>query len=222
MLAGGAEELCATEAAVFDTLFATSTINDHPELTPRPFDADRDGLVIGEGSCTLILEDYEHAIERGTNIYCEIIGYATNSDGIHVTRPNQATMEQCIRFSLEDARVNKEEIRYVSAHATATSWGDVAESHATSTVLGEVPISAMKSYVGHTLGACGALEAWWAIEMMRHGWFAPTLNLEKVDSACAELDYIVNGGRTMDVDCAMSNNFAFGGINTSLIFRLIS
>lgn len=219
MLAGGAEELCATEAAVFDTLYATSTMNDSPRLTPRPFDTDRDGLVIGEGAGTLILEDLDHAMRRGAPVYCEIVGFATNSDGVHVTRPNRQTMEICISSALQNAGVDKQQIAYVSAHGTATPWGDVAESHATANVLGSVPVSAMKSYIGHTLGACGALEAWWAIEMMRSNWYAPTLNLESVDPACAELDYIVGDGRELSAEFVMSNNFAFGGINTSLIFK---
>ena len=219
MLAGGAEELCATEAAVFDTLYATSTMNDTPGLTPRPFDAARDGLVIGEGSCTLVLEEREHALARGAKIVCEIVGFATNSDGIHVTRPNRTTMQRCISMALEDAGAESGQIGYVSAHGTATPWGDIAESHATHAVLGNVPVSAMKSYVGHTLGACGALEAWWAIEMMRSGWYAPTINLENIDTECADLDYIVGAGRDMNNEFVMSNNFAFGGINTSLIFK---
>ena len=221
MMSGGAEELCATEAAVFDTLYATSTRNSTPALTPRPFDAARDGLVIGEGSCTLVLEEREHALRRGAKIYCEIVGFATNSDGVHVTRPNRETMQRCISMSLDGAGIGPDQIGYISAHGTATPWGDIAESHATWAVLGDAPISAMKSYVGHTLGACGALEAWWAIEMLRNGWYAPTLNLDNIDPECAELDYIVGDGRNMSNEFVMSNNFAFGGINTSLIFKQV-
>lgn len=221
MLAGGAEELCATEAAVFDTLYATSTINESPELSPRPFDSERDGLVIGEGACTFVLEEYEHAKARGARILCEIVGYATNSDGQHVTRPNRETMQRCLQMALDSAGIDARQVDYISAHGTATPWGDVAESHATEAVLGRVPISAMKSYVGHTLGACGSLEAWWAIEMMRGGWFAPTVNLRNLDPECADLDYITGAGRDLDAECVMSNNFAFGGINTSLLFRRV-
>jgi 3-oxoacyl-[acyl-carrier-protein] synthase II len=222
MLAGGAEELCPTEAAVFDTLYATSTVNDKPEATPRPFDKNRDGLVIGEGACTLILENYDHAVARGANIYCEILGYGTNSDGVHITQPSRETMQRCIMLALEDAQISKSEIGYVSAHGTATPWGDIAESHATLMALDAVPISSIKSYVGHTLGACGSLEAWWAIEMMRNNWYAPTLNLTNPDPECADLDYIVGDGREMNNEIVMSNNFAFGGINTSLIFLSVS
>ncbi|AYV15513.1 MAG: beta-ketoacyl-ACP synthase [Shewanella algae] len=220
MLAGGGEELCPTEAVVFDTLFATSTRNDTPELTPRPFDRDRDGLVIGEGACTLVLEELEHAKARGARIYAEVLGFGTNSDGLHVTQPNADTMEKAIRLALKDANIAPQQIGYVNAHGTATDRGDAAESRATAAVFGEqMPISSLKSYTGHTLGACGALEAWWSIMMMRDGWFAPTINLENVAEDCAELDYIRAEGRALDTDLVMSNNFAFGGINTSLIFR---
>ena len=219
MVAGGAEELCATEAAVFDTLYATSTSNDTPDLSPRPFDRDRDGLVIGEGACTLILENRDRAIERGAKIYAEIVGFGTNSDGKHVTQPSPATMRGAIELSLASAGLTPGDIGYISAHGTATERGDIAESQATNEVFGSgVPISAMKSYMGHTLGACGALEAWLAIEMMNNGWFAPTINLENVDPACAPLNHIRDDGTELDVRYVMSNNFAFGGINTSLIF----
>lgn len=220
MLAGGGEELCPTEAVVFDTLFATSTKNDTPKLTPSPFDKNRDGLVIGEGACTLVLEELEHARSRGAKIYAEIVGFGTNSDGVHVTQPNATTMAIAIRHALKDAQLAPDAIGYVNAHGTATDRGDIAETQATSSVFGpNMPISSLKSYTGHTLGACGALEAWVSIEMMNEGWFAPTLNLTEIDPACGELDYIRDDIRHIDTDHVMSNNFAFGGINTSLIFK---
>lgn len=220
ILAGGAEELCPTEAAVFDTLYATSTLNDTPELSPRPFDRDRDGLVIGEGACTLILENRDHALARGAKVYAELVGFDTNADGAHVTQPSPATMQRVMEMALTDSGLPAEAVGYISAHGTATDRGDVAESHATLQVYGDsTPISTLKSYMGHTLGACGALEAWLAIEMMNNGWFAPTINLENVDPECASLDYITGDGRELDVEYVASNNFAFGGINTSLIFR---
>ncbi len=223
MLCGGAEELCATEAAVFDTLFATSTSNDTPELTPRPFDKDRDGLVIGEGACTLVLEEYEHARERGAHIYAEVAGYATNSDGAHVTQPDLESICRVLELALSSAEMTAGEIDYVSAHGTATDRGDIAESQAVLRVLGDqTPLSALKSYTGHTLGACGATEAYATINMMNDGWFHPTLNLETVAPECAPIDYITGGGRELDCEVAMSNNFAFGGINTSLIFKRLS
>ena len=220
MLAGGAEELCPTEAAFFDALYATSTRNSEPERTPRPFDQDRDGLVIGEGACTLVLEELVHARQRGANIYAEIIGFATNADGAHITQPKADTMQTVMRLALQDAAIDASQIAYVSAHGTSTEQGDIAESHATAGVLGsKIPISSFKSYTGHTLGACGALEAMVAIQMMREGWFHPNLNLEHIDPRCAELDYLTGSGRKISADYVMSNNFAFGGINTSLVFR---
>lgn len=220
MLGGGSEELDATASAVFDTLFATSVRNDEPHLTPRPFDSARDGLVLGEGACSLLLEDLEHAQARGATILAEVVGYGTNSDGQHVTQPSSETMARAMHLALEDAGLSPEAIGYVNAHGTATDHGDVAESQATARVFGpRMPFSSLKSYMGHTLGACGALEAWISIQMMREGWFAPTINLEQVDPRCGELDYLVANGRELDVEYVMSNNFAFGGINTSLIFR---
>ncbi len=221
MLAGGAEEMSSLGSAVFDTLFATSSNNDNPRTTPRPFDRDRDGLVVGEGAATLILEEYEHAKARGARIYAEIVGFASNSDGRHITQPETETMGIAMQQALKDADLSPSAIGYISAHGTATDRGDIAESHATARVFGNhVPISSMKSYIGHTLGACGSIEVWWAIEMMRRKWFAPTLNLTNLDDACAELDYLTGKGREMEVEHIMSNNFAFGGINTSIIMKI--
>jgi 3-oxoacyl-[acyl-carrier-protein] synthase II len=223
MVAGGAEELCAAEAAVFDTLFATSTRNDAPKKSPRPFDRDRDGLVIGEGAGTLILEEREHALARGAHIYAELMGFGTNSDGLHVTQPDSHSMQTVIRLALQDAHLDASAIGYISAHGTATTHGDVAESHATAAVLGaNTPISSLKSFNGHTLGACGVLEAWVAINMMNDGWFHATANLENIDPACAHLDYIKDDIRTLNCEYVMTNNFAFGGINTSLIFKRVT
>ncbi len=220
MIAGGAEELCPSEAAVFDTLFATSVKNASPELTPSPFDKGRDGLVLGEGAGTLILEDYEHANARGAKIYAEVVGYGTNCDAQHVTQPDSECMQKAIELALQDANLKPSDIGYVNAHGTGTEAGDIAESQATYRVFGEnIPISSLKSYYGHTLGACGAIEAWLSIEMMNRSWFAPTLNLNNIDERCGNLDYIRGDGREINCDYVMSNNFAFGGINTSLIFK---
>lgn len=220
MIAGGGEELCPSEVAVFDTLYATSTKNSQPKQTPRPFDKDRDGLVIGEGAGTLILEEYEHAVARGADIYAEIVGYGTNSDGVHVTQPTKETMAKAITEAMNDANISAEDIGYVNAHGTATDRGDIAETHATAMAIStHTPISSLKSYLGHTLGACGAIESWACISMMNNGWFSPSINLDNVDPECAELDYITGDGRMIDAQYVMSNNFAFGGINTSLIFK---
>lgn len=222
MVAGGGEELCPSEATVFDTLFATSTRNDTPETTPRPFDRDRDGLVIGEGAGTLVLEDLDHARRRGAPIYAELVGFGTNSDGRHATNPTMETMAEALRLALESAELAPDAIAYVNAHGTATELGDIAESQATETILGTgKPISSLKSYMGHTLGACGALEAWMTIQMMRERWVAPTLNLDAVDPRCGDLDYVRAEIRLLDMEYVMSNSFAFGGVNTSLIFRNI-
>ena len=219
MLAGGAEQLDATAAAVFDTLYATSVRNEAPQTTPRPFDAGRDGLVLGEGACTLVLEERQHALERGAPILAEVRGYGSNSDGQHVTQPSSPTMARAMQLALDDAGLAPARIGYINAHGTATDHGDIAESQATAAVFGAtVPISSLKGYVGHMLGACGAFEAWLSIEMMRAGWFAPTLNLDQVDPRCAPLDHVRGQGRVLQVDHVMSNNFAFGGINTSLVF----
>ncbi|MGE4316412.1 beta-ketoacyl-ACP synthase [Acinetobacter sp.] len=221
MLAGGAEELSAAGSAVFDVLLATSSQNEHPEKTPRPFDSKRDGLVVGEGAGCLILEEYQHAKARGAKIYAEIIGYGSNTDGQHVTRPDSEMMGRCMQLALSDAQIPADRIDYVNAHGTSTDQGDIAETQATARVVGKKPISSLKSYFGHTLGACGAIEAWLSIEMMQRSQFIPTLNLDEIDAACGDLDYIVKQSRNMHADIIMSNNFAFGGINTSLIFKRV-
>jgi 3-oxoacyl-[acyl-carrier-protein] synthase II len=222
MIAGGADELDVTESAVFDTLYATSTRNDQPGTTPRPYDRDRDGLVIGEGATTLILELRDRAIARGAPIHAEVVGFACNADGNHVTQPQASTMEVALRLALEDAGLKPEAIGFVNGHGTATEWGDIAETEATRAALGfAAPIHSLKSYFGHSLGACGAMEAWLGIEMMRDGWFAPTVNLDNLDPRCAELDYVVKEPRRLQIEHLMSNNFAFGGINTSLIFKRV-
>ena len=220
MLAGGAEELCPTEAMVFDALYATSLKNDTPQLSPRPYDSGRDGLVIGEGAGILVLEELEHALARGATIHAEIVGFGCNSDGIHATKPEQATMRGAMELALADAGLQPSAIGYVNGHGTATEQGDVAESLATSSLFGpRMPISSQKSFLGHTLGACGALESWFSIEMMNSDSYVHTLNLDDVDPACGELDYLRGEFRQMRHDYVMNNNFAFGGVNTSLIFK---
>lgn len=222
MVAGGAEELCPSEAAVFDTLYATSTLNDTPTATPRPFDRDRDGLVIGEGAGTLVLEEYEHAIARGARIHAELVGFGSNSDGDHLTHPNVETMRIAMQLAIDDAGISPHAIGYVNAHGTATEQGDIAETQATNLLFGKrISLSSLKGHIGHTLGACGAIESLITIEMMKSDWFAPTLNLKNVDERCGELDYIMNGGRVLNCEYVMNNNFAFGGVNTSLIFKRV-
>lgn len=219
MLAGGADELHYTTAVTFDLMFATSTnYNDRPELSPRPFDARRDGLVVGEGAGSLVLESYERAKDRGATIYAEVLGYGTNCDGLHITAPSEQGMREAMARALRDANLPPYRIDYVNAHGTATDIGDVAESNATREVFGRrVAVSSTKSYTGHTMGACGPIEAAFSLAMLRGGFLAPTRNLTEVDPRCADLDY-VREVRDNPPAIIMSNNFAFGGVNTSLIF----
>ncbi len=217
MLAGGSDELTPAHCAVFDALLATSDRNETPGTAVRPFDADRSGLVLGEGAGTLVLEALELAQARGAPILAEVCGFATNTDGAHLTAPSSETQARCLTMALASAGLPASAIGYVSAHGTATDSGDLSESQATATALGPVPISSIKGHMGHTLGACGALEASATIEMLAQGTFASTLNLDTVDPACAGLDYLTGDARSLDVRYAMTNNFAFGGINTAIV-----
>lgn len=219
MIAGGAEELCVSEAYVFDTLYATSTKNNTPKQTPSPFDASRDGLVLGEGGAYVVLESESSAKRRGAKLIAEVVGFGSTCDSTHITRPNSATMSKAMIQALNDANISSDKIGYINAHATATKHGDIAESIATNSVFGDnVAISSLKGHLGHTLGACGALEAIASIMMMKDGEFYETLNLHEVDSECAKLNYLMNK-TAIDTEYVMSNNFAFGGVNTSLIFK---
>ncbi|MEB2343999.1 MAG: beta-ketoacyl-ACP synthase [Deltaproteobacteria bacterium] len=221
MITGGAEEFHAIDVAVFDVLFATSKRNDEPDRTPRPFDVARDGLVVAEGAATLVLEEREFALQRGAPILAEIVGWGTNCDGRHLTKPDAEGMRSVMELALQDASLSPADIAYVNAHGTATEAGDIAESIATNQVFGEhIPVSSLKGHLGHTLGACGAIEAWITIQMTRDGWVAPTRNLEEVDGRCAPLSHVRGVPATIDAPIVMSNNFAFGGVNTSLILRI--
>jgi 3-oxoacyl-[acyl-carrier-protein] synthase II len=220
MICGGAEEQHYATAVTFDLLMATSIkYNRRPELSPRPFDAARDGLVVGEGAATLVLESEEHARARGATILAEVAGFGTNCDGRHMTANSREGMKGAMGLALDDAGVRPDEVDYVNAHATATDVGDIEESHATREVFERpVPCSSIKGTMGHTLGACGAIEAIACVAMLRDGFLAPNRNLEEVDPRCAELDY-VRETRAAQPAVVMSNNFAFGGVNTSLVFR---
>jgi 3-oxoacyl-[acyl-carrier-protein] synthase II len=219
MICGGAEELHEIHAAVFDVMFATSTqYNDAPDRSPRPFDADRDGLVVGEGAGTLVLETWEHAQARGAPALAEVVGYGTNCDGMHATSPSIDGMADAMRLALADARLDPAVVGYINAHATATELGDIAESQATARVMGSnTPISSTKGVMGHTLGACGAIESIVCVLAMQHGVLPPTRNLEHPDERCAPLRH-VRGPTNARPRVVMNNNFAFGGINTSLLF----
>jgi 3-oxoacyl-[acyl-carrier-protein] synthase II len=223
MIAGGAEELGVAAAAIFDIMFATSAgFNDRPTESPRPFDAARDGLVVGEGAGTLVLESLESATARGATIHAEILGFGTNCDGYHMTAPFEDGMARVIELALEDARLPADRIGYVNAHATGTDVGDSTESRATLRVLGgKVPVSSTKGFTGHTLGGCGAIESIFCLAMLRDGFLAPTKNLAQVAPDCAPLDYVVGAPRQARPSIVMNNNFAFAGLNTSLVFGKI-
>jgi 3-oxoacyl-[acyl-carrier-protein] synthase II len=221
MITGGAEELHLLHAAIFDVLMATtSNFNDRPHETPRPFDAARDGLVVSEGAGCLVLEEYEHARRRGANMYAEILGYWTNASGAHLTDSDPASMEECMRAALTDAGIDAADVEHVSAHATATETGDQAEAEATHRVYGpETPVTALKGHMGHTLGASGAIEAIASILMGREGFMAYTLNLSQPDPAFPPLNHIMKEPLDRGFILGVNNNFAFGGVNTSLVIK---
>jgi 3-oxoacyl-[acyl-carrier-protein] synthase II len=220
MIAGGAEELSVKDVAVFDIMRASSKRNDDPQRASRPFDADRDGVVLSEGAATLILEELGHARARGVEPLAEIIGFGTNSDGAHMTRPDSVGMQGAMELALADAELQPDQIDWINAHGTATDQGDVAESQAIGRLFGcDVPTSSLKGHFGHALGACGPLETWLGIGMLREGWVAPTLNLERIDERCGALDYVRGTPRSLAVEHMITNNFAFGGVNASLVVR---
>ncbi len=220
MLCGGADEYDTTTVAVFDNLLACSTaFNETPHLTPRPFDARRDGLVVGEGAGAVLLEEYEHARKRGANILGEVIGFACNNNGGDLILPNLNGITQTLLLGLENARISPDQIDFVSAHATATKMGDIIEAQAIHNVYGNSPLVAgLKGYMGHTMGSCGAIETILCLYMMEEGFIAPTLNLEEVDDRCAMIRHSMKlqEGR---IRIAAIQNFAFGGVNTCLILK---
>lgn len=223
MLCGGAEELHPVHAAVFDLVYAASSrYNGRPDESPRPFDRDRDGLVVAEGAGTLVLEDLERARRRGANIHAELLGYGCSCDGTHLTAPSPDGMARAMQLALEDAGLSPDAVDYINGHATATDVGDIAESQAVHGVFGsKVPLSSTKGHTGHTLGACGAIEAGFCLWTFKQNLLPPTRNLKVLDERCANLNYIIGDPREAAVQVIMSNNFAFGGINTSLIFKRV-
>ncbi len=223
MITGGAEEMHFMNAGVFDIMRATSTeYNDRPDLTPRPFDRERDGLVVSEGGACLILEEYEHARKRDARIYAEIRGFGNNCDGSHLTSPGVEGLINAINLSLKYSGLSPDDIGHVNAHATGTEAGDIAEAAAIFSVFGKkTPVSGFKGYMGHTLGACGGIESIITILMMREGFMAPTKNLETPDPRCLPINHVTGDVRDAGFRIGMNNNFAFGGINTSLIFSLV-
>ena len=220
VLCGGAEELHPTVTGSFDILFATSTrFNDSPQTTPRPFDKHRDGIVCGEGAGILVLEELTHAKNRGANILAEVIGYNTCGSGIHISQPDPQAMVRCMHAALSDAGVTPGDIDFVSAHATATLQGDTQEANAIAEVFGpRTPVNSFKGYLGHTLGASGAIELAITIEMMNKSIIYPTLNLDTIDETCSGILHVQEKTKK-NMDFILKNCFAFGGINASLVCK---
>ena len=219
MLAGGAEELHHTVAATFAAAGAASrSFNDRPTATPRPFDSDRDGLVVGEGAGIVVLEERGRAAARGAEILGEVVGFATTTDPTHMTDPDPGAMERGIRLALESGLVEGGQIGYVNAHATGTRRGDAAEAEACRRVFGDrVPLGSTKGFTGHGLGAAGALESIVCLLALGRGWLPQTLNLEQIDPACDGLDHLTTP-RQLERGLAVNQSFAFGGTGAVLIF----
>lgn len=220
MLVGGGEGLHYVEAGIFDSMGATDiSHNNCPNEASRPFDAQRSGLVVAEGSGALVLEEYEYAKARGAIILGEIAGYSTTCDGSHITLPSERGMEAVIRNALSDAKMNPEDIGYINAHATATPKGDIYESIAVSNIFGKnTPISSIKGYTGHMFGGGGAFETVVSLTSLNNSFLPANKNLVTLDSNCAPLDYLFSH-REKSIKAVMNNNFAFGGINTSIIIK---
>ena len=225
MFAGGAEAAVnEVGMSAFAALRAISSRNDEPERASRPFDAGRDGFVMGEGSAVLVLEELNHALARGAHVYAEIVGYGMSADATHLTEPDETGEPAGLAMTraLRDAGVDPSEVDYINAHGTSTPLGDIMETKAIKSCLGshaaKVMISSSKSMFGHCLGAAGALEAAATILCMQAGKVAPTINLEVPDPHC-DLDYVPNVARQADVNVAMSNSFGFGGHNAAIVFR---
>ena len=225
IIAGGAEScICPLGVGGFNAMKALSTRNSEPERASRPFDAERDGFVMGEGSGLLVLEELEFAKARGARIYAEVLGYGMSGDAYHITSPapNGEGAARCMQMAIRDAGIDPAEIGYINAHGTSTKYGDELETMAIKTVFGghakKVPVSSTKSMTGHLLGAAGGVEAVIIALALEHGILPPTINLENPDPEC-DLDYVPNTARKARVETAMSNSFGFGGTNATIILR---
>ncbi|MGD9216806.1 MAG: beta-ketoacyl synthase N-terminal-like domain-containing protein [Desulfobacteraceae bacterium] len=220
MLCGGADEYDTTTVAVFDNLLACSVdYNDTPHLTPRPFDKDRDGLVVGEGAGAVILEAYETAKARGADILGEVIGFACGNNGGDLILPNIDGISRTIKAGLDNARIPADQVDFISAHATATKMGDVMEAQSIGKIFGKNPaVTGLKSYMGHTMGSCGVIEVILTLYMMAQGFIAPTLNLENIDDRCDMIRHITRL-EERPINIAAVENFAFGGVNTMLFVK---
>ena len=223
MLCGGADEYDTTTVAVFDNLLACSTaFNDQPSKTPRPFDRARDGLVVAEGAGAVMLEEYEFAKKRGAVILGEVTGFACNSNGGDLILPNLEGITKTLQLGLANAKLNASDVDLISAHATATKMGDIIEAQAIAAVFGMKPqVVALKSYMGHTMAACGGIETVMVLYMMQAGFIPPTLNLEDVDERCSMIHHVMKPTER-PVATAAIQNFAFGGVNTSLLIRKLT
>ena len=223
MLCGGADEYDTITVAVFDNLLACSTaFNSDPHRTPRPFDKLRDGLVVAEGAGAVMLEEYEFAKKRGANILAEVIGFACNNNGGDLILPNLEGITKTLRLGLQNAKINASDVDLVSAHATATKMGDIIEAQAINAVFGDNPyVVALKSYLGHTMAACGAIETILSVYMMQDGFIAPTINLEEIDERCAMIKHVQKVLQN-PVNTAAIESFAFGGVNTILLIKKFS
>lgn len=212
MIAGGAEEFNPMIATLFDVIFASSA------GLPKPFSKNRDGMVVAEGACSLILESLDRAEQRGARIYGEIVGFHTNSDGYHMTNPKLETTEICVRRALEDAKIEPKSIDYVCAHATGTVVGDSIEAELYSRVFRDnTKISSLKGHLGHTLGGCGSIELALTIEMMNQNTLIPTLGL--AEPILDSLNLLRGEPLSSSIKYAMKNTFAFGGINTAIVLK---
>jgi 3-oxoacyl-[acyl-carrier-protein] synthase II len=223
MLCGGAEEIHPTAAGVFDVLAAASRgFNDEPDLTPRPFDSRRDGLVLSEGAAVVVLEELDSAKSRGARIYGEVLGYAANADTQNMALSDVEGMAECMREALDSAGARAGAVDYINAHATGTLLGDAVEAEAMRRIFSnDVPVSSTKGHTGHTLGACGAMETAFCLAMMEKGFLAPTRNLDEVDPQCAGLAH-VREVVAASPEIVLTNNFAFGGINASIVLGAMS
>ncbi len=219
-ICGGSEGMHHAMASIFDVVgAASSTYNETPEKSSRPFDKNRDGVVVAEGAGTLILEDMESALNRGAKVYGEIISYSTNCNGGHMTNPDQDSIIQVMQSAIDIADLKITDIDYLNAHATSTHLGDIVESNAIHAIFQDkVPVSSIKGQIGHTLGACGVIESIATISSLLLNKLPSNLNIDSLDEECSPLDYIKKV-REQEVNIALTNNFAFGGINTSLIFK---
>jgi 3-oxoacyl-[acyl-carrier-protein] synthase II len=225
MITGGVESVITpTCVAGFNAMKALSTRNDDPQRASRPFDRDRDGFVVGEGAGILIVEELEHALERGAPILAEVVGYGQSGDGYHMTSPSPDGdgMIRCMQAAIDSAGISSDEIDYINAHGTSTPLNDLYETRAIKKVLGEnasnVPISSTKSMTGHLLGGAGGIEGAFTALAIKSGIIPPTINLDKPDEEC-DLDYVPNIARKADIEYALSNSFGFGGTNASLIIK---